>query len=551
MRGDRRFWILIALYAAVALLAGARELLDYDSAQLALAIDQHDVRLHQPQPPGFVLYIWCVSLVRALVVDTFWALRIVALAFVLAAAWTLRRLGTLAYDRATGNVAAVLFLTSPLVLFHSMATMMYGAEAWIAVLVALLAFRAMSSGQRRQLMILGFVAGLLGGLRQPTLVFGAPLLLLTFFRGRFGSRDFLAAAIAMLLGTVSWMIPQIDHAGSLGDYLAANAKLQAHIFATSPLRKPAEIGDVLHRAANVFVFGVGAWRLLATGMVRWRLGRREHPVRLDTTFYFIWTFPALLVHLFYHFARPGYALVYWPALSLLLAGIVVRGARACRSTSGRRRFGLAMLTATSLDSAMFFLLPTSHIGREPWELAAPHVQYAGLRGFWHDLPLKSDWVARLSRAVFGRVNFFYDRCHDFRFGGFFAAMHQQGFPRPDVLLIGRSATRVACYGLPGMWIVHSDPLRPNPYVSYRNRHAEPVHGTFELPAGVETILIETTDGQLFVGGALVGKPLPSPLGGFLHFECGSGAVDALYRPHLLEGAPVETLRIRRSAQQPE
>jgi hypothetical protein len=162
------------------------------------------------------------------------------------------------------------------------------------------------------------------------------------------------------------------------------------------------------------------------------------------------------------------------------------------------------------------------------------------------VPLDTGPAARLARAFFGRVDFFHDRCGDFRFGGFLDALRTQGFPSPDAVLVGRGATRIACFRMPEQPIVHVDPLRPLPVVAYRNRHGTAIEGDYELPQSVRWLIVDSTDGRLRIAdpGMRI-TPLAPPLQGFLRVDVGDNEVEATYEPRRLDGAPAANLNIRR------
>ena len=80
MRSAPFFTVVCAAFALLTLAAGAPDLIDYDSTQFALALEQQDLRFHQPQPPGFILFVWIARFVKAFVGDAYVALRIVCTA---------------------------------------------------------------------------------------------------------------------------------------------------------------------------------------------------------------------------------------------------------------------------------------------------------------------------------------------------------------------------------------------------------------------------------------------------------------------------------------
>src|SRR6266545_7641239 len=82
----------------------SRYLFSWDSANFALALDQYNVAFHQPQPPGYPLYVASAWLVRQVLQEantSYVALSIIASG--LAVAFT-----TLAAARLYGRLTAIL-----------------------------------------------------------------------------------------------------------------------------------------------------------------------------------------------------------------------------------------------------------------------------------------------------------------------------------------------------------------------------------------------------------------------------------------------------------
>jgi hypothetical protein len=535
--GWRDPWLLAALaaFAGLAALAGAPHLVDFDSAQFALAVSQHDPALHQPQPPGFVLYVWLTQAVARLGPgsDAYAALRLVAVGLLLGAAWCLYALAGSVADRTTARWAVLLLLSSPLVLFHGLTTAVYPAEAFASALAALLYIRV--GGEPRRLAAMAAVAGLLAGLRPTTGLVTVPLLVLAAWRGRFTRRALAIAAACGAAALLAWFLPELAYAGGSGRWFEMNRMLQSHIRRTSVVVGgwPHAQGT-LHRGLDVLVFGVGVARLAVwlAGLRGRRVGastgpqRGPGPARLDARFALVWTAPLLLFTALYILPKPGYLLALWPPIALGLAL--------------RRRNAAALGVAVGLDVALFFGVPTMHLCcRDPAELAeaatpgeSTLVQRPWVPAGWmHPL----DWPRPLRAAAqvaFGRVDFFFDRTRDFDFGGALQALRRHaGLPRSDTLVLGFHVSRAVCWEIPEQLVLHPDAARAQRFVVYRDRHGTPVEGTWEIPAHVRHLLVERDAGTLrFAPGG--GQPLrteamPRPLGGrFVRHDLGAGPLEA-------------------------
>lgn len=571
---DPLFLLLILIFAAACLGLGSPGFIDFDSAQFALAVGQHDMEFHQPQPPGFITYVWLAQAANAVAGDPFLALRLVAIALLIAAAGFLYALARDAYDRTTARVAAGFFLASPVVVFHGLTTAIYPAEAFACAVMGWGCYR-MQQGNRAMLLGLALVAGMIGGLRQTAMGFAAPLLLLAAIRGRFAPRDWILAILAGITGVLSWFLPQLQVAGGLHDYLEANETLQTYISSFSPFRAGAEeFLTQAHRGATVLILGFGAAKLLllAVRAIRRRSGRGAAPdpapagTGIDPVFALTWVAPSLAFVFLYHFPKSGYALAHWPALCL---GLAVLARRVSGPAPVRGLLGAAL----ALDLAVFFFLPTMHIGcRVPWEikesLAAARrsvpstiAKKPWVPSFWYrptewDERTASDSSPygpryRLARALFGKADFLFDRTRDFYFVGEVPALRAQGLPREDTLILGRQLARVLCYEMPDQLLIHADPMRPlYPFLLYRDRKAHPVGPVFEVPPEVRWILLDGRPDEILLHLTPDGRPKmqgsPPPIGVRVQqIEIGDGAFDATYIAKTVPRLPDRTLRLVR------
>ncbi len=543
---------VLAAFAVVSVLGGAPELIEYDSAQFALAAFEHDVRLHQPHPPGFVFFIWALQVLVAVTGDAYVALRALAVLQLVLAMVVLHGLAREAYDVVTARIAVVVFATSPVVLHHAFSTMIYPAEALASAAVAWACVRA-RRGNRRAFLLAALLLGLLGGLRQTALVLLFPLVLVTAMRARLRPVDLAVGGLAGTAGIIAWLVPQLYYAGGLESYLEANRMLQTHVSAGSAMRAGLRrIEGNLHRGLTVVLLGVGAFRFMTLAVRRLRAGpdRDQAPPRgLDWPFALAWVLPTAVFLLLYHFPKPGYALTIWPPLCLGLARVVVRVA-----TGPRAHRALAL--ATALDLLVYFALPTAAVCcRRPWEVnetthPGPNTlpERAYVPAAWNQPMTWSPFQEALVRGVLGKADFFFDRTWSFYYDGHLRAMRELGYPRADTLLIGGLFSRIASYSMPDQPILHVDPNRPIRTVYYRDRRPTRLEDTVRLPAGIRQILIEGWNHEL-IWLAPDPEPLPQgmppPLRRRLSaYEVGDGPVDVWYFLRVMN-APDRAVRLLR------
>lgn len=191
----------------------------WDSVNFALAVENFDMQLHQPHPPGFFLYVLLGRLATQLVGDVnagyVW---ISVLCSGLGAA-AIFYLGKELFGRDAGILTALLFLSSPAVWFHGEVALTYILEASMVVVLVLLWWLMLREAQLRWLVLGSIGMGLSGGFRLPAMVLLAPLYL--FSLRKYSWKRILFALLLVTAGTAVWLVPTAFQIGGLGRYIQA------------------------------------------------------------------------------------------------------------------------------------------------------------------------------------------------------------------------------------------------------------------------------------------------------------------------------------------
>ncbi|UCE01701.1 MAG: glycosyltransferase family 39 protein, partial [Candidatus Latescibacterota bacterium] len=528
--------LLSLLFVAVCAVLGARAPVDLDTIDVALAVQQQDLRLHQPPPPGAILYIWIVQLVHALTGNTLLALRSVALLTVVAAGITLFRLARTLFDPRCARWTLLFFLCSPLALFRGMTSSAASAPALAAALTVFLCLGARrESGLARR----AYIIGLLAGLGQTVLLFTLPLLLLTLRRLRLDRGAAMHAGIAWCVGTLCWLVPQMEVAGGAAEYVRASAVLAGEMLRTAPVR--AGFGacvDSLRTLVVLLLCGFGVVRVVGLLALRVALPRRpdaapQGPRSFDRALVAAWVLPPLLFTTLLHPEGTGSAFAVWPALALGLAALL----RSLLSGTRRwRRLTAVASTLLFLDVAIFFAVPPTLLearltaerdGARVEELAqgAP----AAMHAWWMRAP---DGLQATARRFFPGVDFFFDRTRVPEFDGFRRAVRALAEPPERVLLLGRRLTRAVCWFEPETQVIHAEPLRAESFLLYSGRRASRPDTPYEVAPRVTLILVEGSLTQLQIDSG-ARHPESGPLGarsGLRVLPVGDSALDAWFLP---------------------
>jgi Dolichyl-phosphate-mannose-protein mannosyltransferase len=358
----RREWaLLVALMSATFLCRiPFRAHIPYglDSIQFVLGVEHFDVRLHQPHPPGYFLFVMAGRLTNLVLEDpnrSFVAMNVV---FSSLCVWVVFQLGVELFGLESGLVSAVLLATSPTFWFHGEVALSNMLDCLLVSGLALLCWRILQ-GQHRLSYVAAAVLGFAGGVRQNTLAF--MLLLFLFAIARTGMRR-IALSIAVLLTVVAaWYFPMVHLSGGLTAYQTAlrdhwlNSNWHGLTLEWLPFNSIC-VGYFLLLGAGagcLFLLLGLVFRLQADG---WRALAGQDRVQ----FFVAWIVPPLsfFILVYSHPIQTGHSLIYLPALLLLVPPAVSRtlDTFCCGwSQTALRRWGVMVVAVLAISNLYVFL----------------------------------------------------------------------------------------------------------------------------------------------------------------------------------------------------
>ncbi|MCX6020867.1 MAG: glycosyltransferase family 39 protein, partial [Chloroflexi bacterium] len=302
-------------------------LFNWDAANFALALRHFDVRLHQPQPPGYPLFVLAGRVMDAALLDANAALTFVSMVMsavaVVALYWVAR---TMSGER-VGRWAGILLLTSVTFWSYGGMALAYTALAAFSALTALLAFRARFLGKDR-LWLIGSVYALGGGFRPDLMLFLAPLVLLAAWGKPL--RNVALGAAATLVVFTAWFAPTVMLSGGPAEYLAVFsaygstdviARYSSTALGMSGLT--VNVRDTFSYVFYALYFTAVLIPVAVLGLaLAWRksaLVGEARPFVARLGFLALWTAPMLAFYLIVHVGDPGYIFSFLPALLLAIA----------------------------------------------------------------------------------------------------------------------------------------------------------------------------------------------------------------------------------------
>ena len=401
----------------------SRYLFAWDSANFALALDEYNVAFHQPQPPGYPLYVGAAWLVRAAFATdantSYVALSIAASAV---AVMMIALVGARLFDRTTGLLGGAVLATSALFWGQGVVAYPYAFLAAFGTAGAWIALRLAEGGRTATRWAIGgaILLAIGSGFRSEVAPFLAPLwawgVLAPPFSWRRRAITVGCSAIAALMTALAWYAPMVALTGGADAYATATGGYYAYfIQATSGAGKQLlGVLENLRALVNYVYAGIGPGIVVVT----LDLGMRFRPTRLvaDRTSrtLALWMAPPAAFYLMVHLGNPGYVLTLLPALALLVAAgarDLVSDAATALTTLMRAsgpapsviaRATVALVGAIAVVNGTLFLVGPGEGRRR--EIAAIDVHFERVLG-----AIRTDYPAATSIVVA------YDRSRQYRY----------------------------------------------------------------------------------------------------------------------------------------
>ncbi len=334
-----------------------------DSIQYVLALNQYDVRIHQPHPPGYYLFIMTGRLFQSVFQDPNLGFVAMNIAFSLATLWVLFLLARDVFAVRSAFVSCFLLAASPTFWFHSEVALSNMADCFLVTLLAFLCWRNIC-GNHQFTTISAVILGIAGGFRQNTLAFMFPLWLISAWGA--GLRRSLLAALLLASTVLAWYLPMAQQSGGLGAYQAAltdhwlNSNWHGFTLAWVPFNLVC-VGYflLLGTGLGVFFLFLGLLFLFEKHNLRALLQERRF------RFFAAWLIPPLsfFVFIYSHPVQTGHSLIYLPALALLLPASVKLCLKELARVFGvkrKRKFGVGIADLAGAELGLALALVGSY-----------------------------------------------------------------------------------------------------------------------------------------------------------------------------------------------
>jgi uncharacterized membrane protein len=334
----------------------------FDAINYMLALDHFDIRIGQPQAPGYPLYIMLGRIFNLLLQDRLNALVWVSTVFSGLGVIAIYLMAREMYGRRVALLAAVLLATSPSFWLQGEIAAPYTADLFASAMVGWLCYRSLNSPTPRLAYVAALAIGLAGALRPQTIVFLFPL----FFYALHQQRWLVQAQAIGFAGGVfgAFFVPSVIVSGGWSTYMEAMRGLVPPAWFTE---RVAQISRVPMCVRNLYILlrdtitTLGEWNLVFVflgGAIHsglptlWRNRKR--------VFLALWVLPAWVVCIVLWPGNPGTILVLIPPFYLLAA----RGLALVLERLGKSLISGALLAGLLLWQMVLFAgLPERPLGQ--------------------------------------------------------------------------------------------------------------------------------------------------------------------------------------------
>lgn len=353
---QRDMWMTVGLFVLTLLSRipfRSHVLYHWDSVNLAYAMREFSVAKEQPQPPGYILYVWLCRLVDLLFGDPQTTMAWISIVASALAVVALFYLGRAMFNRQVGLIVALLLATSPLFWFYGEIALPHTLDTLLTIVSVWWLYETMQ-GDYRYLYPAVAALAFAGGVRQQTPVFLAPLLL--FALRRVGWKRFLSAGALGAVMCAMWFVPLIALSDGLSNYMRVMSSYNRRFQSTTSVFMGGGWWGVERNVRKLAMYTLYGWNLALVPGVIYALGRlwrREWLCRYEKLlFLLLWVAPSLLFYTTIHMGQQGLVFVFLPALLLFSAvGLT-------RSLNTRRRWLFAaMAVLIALNIGTFCLAP--------------------------------------------------------------------------------------------------------------------------------------------------------------------------------------------------
>lgn len=356
---NARRWLLSGGFSlggmAIRVPFASRYLYHWDSVNFALSLTSYNVTLHQPHPPGYILYSLLGRAINQLLKNANASLVLISLVAGALGVGIVFWLGSEMFGDGAGIAAATMTLLSPLHWFQSDVALSYALEFALVTMLAGLIYLQLS-GRRRLWLISTLVFVIVGGVRQTDLLFMGPLWL--YGLRPYTRRERIYALTILAIGVCLWLWPMVVWSGGWSSYVASLLGESAGVGEQASLFSLTQLG--LNTGRMVIFLGYAmllGYVPLAWAAISWVREGRWHDVSLKVPFVVLglWMAPPMAFGILVHIRQSGHVFSFLPAVCILVGWSIAKLVAHLHRDVAPRISLASILLPLAVPSALFFL----------------------------------------------------------------------------------------------------------------------------------------------------------------------------------------------------
>jgi 4-amino-4-deoxy-L-arabinose transferase-like glycosyltransferase len=351
---QRLFWTITVALLLLTRVPVSAEYLSIDNVNLAFSLENFDPNVHQPQPPGYPLFVALGRLVNFFfrdAEDAFHFISLVTSALCLPLAFGL---GRRMFSPWVGQAAVLLLLVNPVFWFSALDGPLRPFLALFSLLTAYCSWRCWNG--ERDFLVWGAAALAVGsGFRPDLMAFLFPVWIVSAWLGTRSASAVLKGLAVMSAIVLAWVAALAFAVGGFSQFYALMLGYTIEQTSGESVLLGAAQQGWLRQLSRLVI-----WNGLAVIGWVWatpffaRSGDRVHGLSREGLFMMVWLVPGLTVQALVHVAAPGHTLFSIPALCLAGAYVL----HAALGSLERRYIGLSAALMVSLMLFLnFFKLP--------------------------------------------------------------------------------------------------------------------------------------------------------------------------------------------------
>lgn len=329
LKNSKRFDIIILSIISLLIIITripftSKYLFEWDSVNYALGFEKYNIILHQPHPPGYILFIGLGKGINWIFNDANTTLLVISVIFSILTTVLLYFLAKEMFSRKIALISSILLIFNPLFWFYGEITTIYPCEAFFATFIVYLSYKVFR-GNDNYFYPVSIALGLAGGFRQDLIMFMLPLWIFCLFYLDKSPKRVIKAFFVLIISILIWFIPTVLLTGGYNSYISVSSNLADSFKTTSVLFGAPIINHLLN---DIMLF---SWLFLGFGIIgaflvitfllvnRKNILKRSFLMNPKFIFLSLWIFPMLLFQILVHSPKPGYVLIYISAIVLILA----------------------------------------------------------------------------------------------------------------------------------------------------------------------------------------------------------------------------------------